>query len=523
VAVALCCTALSLVAIAWSFIHNAQLNYGDAVAHLHIARRVLDSRIPRFTELGSVWLPLPHILMMPFVQVYAWWVSGVAGTIPSALAWLVSCIGFYRLARRWLAPVEAAFALAFLATNPNLLYLQTTAMTEPLFVCEMIWIVDGLVEWRNALAEDDTKRIARFQAVIAIAMIAAIFTRYDGWIMAAIGWTAMGVVLLRRGKLRSPGFWIWSVLVVAAPVAWFVYNSVAYGDWLFFVRGPFSAKAIEMRTFHGSGPPHPGFHDPWVALLFYAKTFEMDTFALWRNFAFALSALGTLTAYFTARQRGFTWALLLWLPLGFYTYSVAYGWVPIFLPVWWPHNFYNTRYGMEMLPALALGLGFAARFAIGAAREFKPRMECWAAAFLFVLVALNAWGLVRRGPLVYIEGTTNSRARAAFDHNIPPTLRTALAGCPNAAILMNTSVYPEIVAFTGIPLRQTINESDLQIFTDALARPAAHAGLVLAFAGDPVDGAVKASPEGLRAIAEFSTPGQPDGTLYRSDSCAASR
>ena len=522
-AVALCCAALSLLAIAWSFVHGAQLNYGDAVAHLHIARRVLDSRIPRFTELGSVWLPLPHILMMPFVRVYAWWANGVAGTIPSALAWLLSCVGLYRLARRWLAPVEAAFALAFFALNPNLLYLQTTAMTEPLFVCEMIWIVDGLVEWTNALDQNDAKKIARFQAVIAFAMIAAIYTRYDGWIMAAIGWTAMGIVLLRTGRLRSLSFWIWSALIVAAPVAWFVYNSAAYGDWLFFVRGPFSAKAIEMRTMHGSGSPHPGFHDPWVALLFYAKTFEMDAFALWRNFAFALSLFGTLAACFTARRRGFLWALLLWLPLGFYTYSVAYGWVPIFLPVWWPHNFYNTRYGMEMLPALTLGLGFAARFAIGVAREFKPRLEAYAAAGLFVLVALNAWGLVHRGPLVYIEGTTNSRSRAPFDRNIPPALRTALAGCPNSAILMNTSMYPEIVASTGIPLRQTINESDLYLFDNALANPAAHAGLVLAFAGDPVDEAVKAHPRGLRAIALFSAPNQPAGTLYRSDSCAASR
>jgi len=48
------------------------LNYGDAVAHLHIARRVIDSRRPGLSELGSVWLPLPHLLMIPFVAVYAW-------------------------------------------------------------------------------------------------------------------------------------------------------------------------------------------------------------------------------------------------------------------------------------------------------------------------------------------------------------------------------------------------------------------------------------------------------------------
>jgi len=40
------CAAASLAAAAWSWHHGAMLNYGDAVAHLHIARRVFDSRRP---------------------------------------------------------------------------------------------------------------------------------------------------------------------------------------------------------------------------------------------------------------------------------------------------------------------------------------------------------------------------------------------------------------------------------------------------------------------------------------------
>jgi len=134
------CAAASLIAIVWSWRIGAMLNYGDAVAHLHIARRVFDCHQPRFTQLGSVWLPLPHIFMLPFVQVYSWWANGIAGLIPSAFAYLAACAGLYRLARHWLQPSAAALALIVFAANPNLLYLQTTAMTEPLFLCEMIWI-----------------------------------------------------------------------------------------------------------------------------------------------------------------------------------------------------------------------------------------------------------------------------------------------------------------------------------------------------------------------------------------------
>ena len=116
----------------------------------------------------------------------------MAGTIPSALAWLASCVGMYRLMRRWLRPAPAAIALAFFALNPNLIYMQTTAMTEPLFVCEMVWTVAWLVEWRAGLDEGDERRTNRLTWLIALALVAAVFTRYDGWIMALAAWTAMG-------------------------------------------------------------------------------------------------------------------------------------------------------------------------------------------------------------------------------------------------------------------------------------------------------------------------------------------
>jgi len=87
--------------------------------------------------------------------------------------------------------------------------------------------------------------------------------------------------------------------------------------------------------------------------------------------------------------------------------------------------------------------------------------------------------------------------------------------------LMNTSVYPQIVAFSGIPLRQTINEGDQALYTDALAAPAFHAAAVLAFDGDQIDSAVKAHPQGLRQEGRFTAPGQPAGTLYVSDTWPA--
>jgi hypothetical protein len=514
------CAAASLAAIVWSWRNHAMLNYGDAVAHLHIARRVLDSHRPGLSQLGSVWLPLPHLLMIPFVAVYSWWANGIAGMVPSASAWIAACCGLYKLARRWLSPAPSAVALAFLALNPNLLYMQTTAMTEPLFACEMVWTAVWLVEWRTAIeTKDGSPLSARLLWLIALVLVAAVFTRYDGWVMALLAWTAIGIVLLRRGRLGSHAFWLASIIVVAAPIVWFVYNAVVFGDWLDFARGPYSALAIELRTATpGNGPPHPGWHNPWVSLLFFLKAAELDgAAAAWGNTLLVVSASGVAWAWLIARRRAFAWTLPLWLPVPFYAYSVAFGSVPIFLPVWWPHSYYNTRYGLELLPAFALGVGFAAAFLLAAVREFKPKSVPVAVGVILVIIAGNAAAVLHEHPIVYVEGTKNIESRRSFVIEIPPAIRAQLATRPGGAVLMNTSVYPQLVAFSGIPLRQTINESDKEFYADALAAPADHAAVVLAFTGDEIDSAIRAHPAGLREVGRFTSPGQSPGTLYVSD------
>jgi len=81
-------------------------------------------------------------------------------------------------------------------------------------------------------------------------------------------------------------------------------------------------------------------------------------------------------------------------------------------------------------------------------------------------------------------------------------------------VLMNTSLYPEIVASTGIPLRQTINESDLEIYRSALAAPASHAAIIVTFDGDEIDKAVKADLADLTLMDRFTAEHQPSAAIY---------
>src|SRR5437899_2515328 len=72
---------LAIVSTAYFFLHNNLIAYGDAESHLNIAKRVSGSLTPGFAQLGGIWLPIPHILLIPFVAIDPLWRSGLAGAI----------------------------------------------------------------------------------------------------------------------------------------------------------------------------------------------------------------------------------------------------------------------------------------------------------------------------------------------------------------------------------------------------------------------------------------------------------
>ena len=146
--IALMALTAGFLALAVSARQGYMLLYGDAVAHLGIARRIVDTNTPGIVQLGSPWLPLPHLLMLPFVSRMEWWQNGMAGAWPSLVCYVIAVVGVYRLARRMLPAQWAFVAAAFFGLNANLLYLSTTAMNEPLFLALLVWIT--LIDMRTA-------------------------------------------------------------------------------------------------------------------------------------------------------------------------------------------------------------------------------------------------------------------------------------------------------------------------------------------------------------------------------------
>jgi len=502
--------------VLWFFYsRNEILLSGDAVAHINIARRVFDSRTPGPMQLGTVWLPLPHLLTVPFVVSARLWKSGLGGSIPSLVSYVIAGLGIFRLLSIW-SRLAAWLATLIFAANPNILYVQTTALNEPMYLACFIWSVVFFVEANRALLRNDASA-GKWLERGAIALAAAILTRYDGWFLACACWLTVLPIALKR--IRSlPGVQRETIrksvframlLTALAPTLWLAFNFGCKGNPLDFANGPYSAKAIAARTTAKGAPPYPGEGHPWTAGVYFEKAAQLNMGE--NELARYLVMFAALASLFFALR--FDWQLpaLLWSPLVFYALSIAYGSVPIFLPVWWPFSYYNLRYGLELIPAIAGGFGFA--IVLLKQRWKWSHMPLVGACCVGALMAFSYLPAWRATPICLREVRANGQARLQVDAQLAKALESLPA---HATILAYVGSHSGAFEMAGVPFRRTINEGIYLVWDSSLQRPAAAADYVIASADDPVAAGVAAHPDSLTRIAEIDVPGQPRTTVYRS-------
>src|SRR3984957_3033131 len=533
-------TCVSVFSFLFYFQRGDVLLYGDAVAPINIARRVFDSQTPGLLQLGTVWLPLPHLLMIPFLLSDEMWRRGVGGSIPSMVAYVFGVIGMFRLVRgafsRDVGPDRPASfaawtgALVFTA-NPNLIYMQTTAMGESLYLALFIWAVVFFSEYTRGDAKVLTK--------CGLCIAAACLTRYDGWFLAG-AITATVIVLnvfagrgswleLSSLKTSRAGVAKFFLIAAAAPALWLAYNGIVYRNPLEFANGPYSAKAIERRTQNSGSPGHPGSGNPVLAEMYFLKSAEVNLAEnKWLQRAWILfAAAGAIVVAHGRRPPGVgssslrEWLPLMFLlvPLPFYALSVAYGGVPIFVPTWWPFSHYNVRYGLQLLPPFAVGLAMLVHRAVRSEGwDSRLRAACVAGVFALVITSyISSW---RVGPVSLKEAQVNMRTRNQLETQLAIWLRKLP---PNSTLLMYLGDHVGALQQAGIPLKHVINEGNHRtwkqpadpegLWEHALADPAKYADYVLAFEGDSVWQAVQARH--LEALVEIHTTGQASAILYR--------
>lgn len=534
---------VSVFSFLFSNRHGDVLLYGDAVAHINIARRVFDSKTPGLLQLGTVWLPLPHLLIMPFIVSKQMWQSGGGGSMPSMAGFVFGVLGIFRLVRVALTSggevdeatkVWAWAAAVAYAANPNLIYMQATAMGESLYLAFFIWAVVYFAEFARQTATEKAGRskASRSLTKCGLCLAAACLTRYDGWFLAAaivVGVVVAGSRSRKIGEDGALGFFVPRMLLVkfvllaaAAPVLWLAYNAAVYRNPLEFANGPYSARAIEQKT----ATVNPAKGSLLAAGSYFLKAAELNVGeAPWQGRLWlALALLGSLVAGFSGRGRVALW---LWTPLPFYALSVAYGSVPVFVPTWWPFSHYNVRYGLQLLPVFAVFVPQGISFIVRCATKI-PRLEAsWsrqapAAAMLgwLALVVASYGAIWRADPICYREAAINSRGRVALDGQVAGWVKSLP---PDSTLLMYLGEHVGALEQAGIPLRRVINEGNHRVWKQpvdpeglwerALADPAEYADYVVGFEGDRVWTAAK--DRRLTALVEIHTTGQPRAVIFQ--------
>jgi hypothetical protein len=520
--------ALSVSALLYYYAKQQLLLYGDAVAHLNIARRVVDNRHPiaSYGQLGTVWLPLQHIAMLPFVWVNTLWQSGIAGAIPGMLAFVLGTLGIYRLVSARAGKSAAYLAAAIYALNPNLLYMQSTAMNEPIALAFFIWSLVFLDEFLRAVyppapeSQVAAPQLSSQKALefFGITMYGGALTRYDGWFSA----TVLGLILIalfvrwcrqtanaQQRRAMTKSFVEVLLLNALVPVYWLVYTWAVSGNALDFINGPYSAKAIALRSTAKGAPPYPGERDILTSALYFLKSAQLNVGSpFWGRVLLLLAIIGTAAAVWRFRRFGIL--LLLWLPLAFYALSIAYGSVPIYIPVWWPFSYYNVRYGLELLPVFAV-------FPVLALTVLRERfgaapMKLAMALALAAIVAASYISAYAEKPITLREAETNSRDRNSLELGLA---RTLIQLPPNTTLLMYEAEHAGALRLAGIPLSHVISEAEHPDWEWALLDPAHRADYAIACKGDPVWAAVQTHAKDFTTLITISAPWQASCTVFK--------
>ncbi len=447
----------------WSIRTGANMAYEDAQSHLTIARRVTDSLAPGFTQLGTVWLPVPSLMLLPMVQSTFLWHTGWSAALLGTVALIGISTGVYRiLARIGVGRSGRLIAVALIVLNPALLYECTTGMTEPALIMWIVACVAGMTRWTLSTRDLSAGELMVFSGLPAAA---AALSRYEGWALVLAGTVIVGLVSWRRrGSIQyalkmAAAFALWPAMAV---FWWIVYNFAVYGNPIEFLNGQYSAYALQK-----------GLVD--AGMLAYAGNLGLSiwTFgwALLQTMGAVTLILGLAGAVVLAWTRGIKDdALMIWMltvPVLFSIVAMYMGQTAMSNEHGLPAGVWNSRFAISALPALAALAAILLRscLKISYLRKFAVLLMVVAIAgqTAFWLQDLNRSStMAEASKYISDKAVSGTTAAAVF-------LRENYDG---GRILMDeaaagNAILPEI----GIPLGEYYNRSTGTLFDDAIAHP----------------------------------------------------
>jgi hypothetical protein len=463
--VAIVALVAGLAATFWAVTHHVVLAYGDAEAHLNISKRVVSGLTPGLAQLGSVWLPLPHVLMLPFVVNDSMWRSGIAGAAVGVPSLMVLGVMSYKLAHlltgnvmaSWLAP------LAILG-NANTLYLAATPMTEVLLLAMAACSAYFLARWVLRDGLSDLVLAALFGTL-------ATLSRYDGWALVCFEAVAVLVVTVTRYRTTRgiEGLVIFfGVLAFSGIAGWLLWNQLIFSYPLYFAQSVYGS-AEQQRLFLQQGLL-PTYHDLGKSVVFWLE----DVRLIAGSIISVLAAVGLAALLFTsARQRMLGPMLVAAVALSsfvFYIVSLYVGQASLILPRFVPHNspyqMSNLRYGLQAL--LPIGL-FVAYLAARRPKVLGPLL-------IGLVLEQGVASVIAHQVMAYEDGTKGLSSQLVSKGPDGSRVEDWLRGnYDGGLVLMDDYRRPVGPVESGVPMRSFIGVGNKPYWQESLTNPGTHA------------------------------------------------
>lgn len=457
-----------LISLATSFIgwryyllHNLVLSYNDSMSHLDIARRVVEGLKPGFAQIGSVWLPLPHILMLPFVWNDFLWHSGLAGTIVSSLAFVGSAFFIFKLVKSLTNDSISAFLSSLIfVLNPNMVYMQSVPMTESLLIFLFITSCYYTLMWQKT---DSYK----YLALAGLFTLLATLTRYDGWMLLAQMVIVIFAIAFQKGGYRKAESNLILFLTIGfyGIFLWFVWNLLIFHDPLYFATGPFSARAQQM-VFESEGRLFTKGHLLYSTYIYFLTVIRNNGALL--TF---IAICGGVVYFFRNRlsKEALVISLLL-SPLFFNIAALYFGHSIINLPDLPPYTLFNARYGLMMLPAVAVFIGY-----IGKNQRLIQLI-------LLLALVLQTFNIYKDQDVITVkDGISGASAQGMTE-----TGQWINDNAKSGLILIAASSQDSLIFQSGLPMKRFIYEGDDTYWEKSLEDPTQYAAYVAMHRGDLV-------------------------------------
>ena len=451
------------------------LTHYDARAHLVVARRIFDSITPGWQQVGAVWLPLPHLLNALPVQIDFLYRTGLSAIALSILSLAIATAAIAAIVLSLTESKWAAVAAAGLfALNPNVLYLQSTPMTEPLLMALCLASIALLMAWCEGTVAPSP---------VGVAFILACMTRYEAWPVTASALAAAVWIRWRRGAafdraLREVAhIAAYPTLAIAAFV---VFSRIVTGGW--FADGFF----VPENTAQG----HP--YDAFAEVAWGVRALSGSGLLI---FAIAGGVLLGMLALFSKPRA------TAMLPIAL-TATAAVPWLAFV-----EGHPYRIRYMVPLLAAQAVFAGVAA----GAWKRLQP--------VTIVLLALVAASELRpfaaSAPMV-VEAQWD-RPNIVSRDSVSAYLAANYRGETVMASMGSLGHYMQDLSRRGFLLRDFLHEGNGDIWLNALENPRPFAGwLLIEERAEGGDMLAKRARENPAFLAGFSRVSEAAGVaLYR--------